>query len=586
MRTPRLGAEPGSSRGLVRAVGLLAVLSLGWGGAGSRADETDWREVRRGRELFLREWRVGDSRSHGGDGLGPLSNANSCVACHGLGGAGGAGPASTNVDLLNLAPFPNIQYQLALDDGSPGPQGRSGAHAARRKTVTRDLTRAEVISRIHPGLRETPSVVLHHSGTDTRYAPWREGLLALRLDAVRGQRFGQTAGPAAAALSPDGHPDLSDAELIRQLRERRMATVTQRNPTPLFGVGLIDAISDEAIVQAAGESTSRSPNAHGRVHRLKGGGVGKFGWKAQVGSLQEFVLTACANELGLENPGHHQAASPFDPDAVARKPDLTGAECDALVAYVRDLPAPAVLDLGTEIAPEIAAGRKLFDSVGCANCHRPSLGGVDGIYSDMLLHDMGSTLSDSGQYYGADDSGSSGGPSSSEWRTPPLWGLRDSAPYLHDGRASDLPAAIAAHGGEARDSTQRFTALSPTDKYRVESFLLALAAPAGPRELARRGAIARDEWALGRADAEARAAELELRRVEAEARARAQSEAQRVTEAVRRTESRFEIAQKTEVNGHLKGAISLYREVIQLYPDTPAAERARARIDELKKLVD
>ncbi|MBC7965119.1 MAG: hypothetical protein H7Z17_04255, partial [Fuerstia sp.] len=57
-------------------------------------------EMANGAELFGREWIPGDSRSHGGDGLGPLFNDSSCVACHNQGGNGGAGPRSKNVDII------------------------------------------------------------------------------------------------------------------------------------------------------------------------------------------------------------------------------------------------------------------------------------------------------------------------------------------------------------------------------------------------------------------------------------------------------------------------------------------------------
>src|SRR4051794_33327804 len=50
-----------------------------------------------GREIFGREWLPGDSRSHGGDGLGPVFNDSSCVACHNQGGTGGGGPSGKNV---------------------------------------------------------------------------------------------------------------------------------------------------------------------------------------------------------------------------------------------------------------------------------------------------------------------------------------------------------------------------------------------------------------------------------------------------------------------------------------------------------
>src|SRR3954452_23250518 len=60
-------------------------------------------ERARGRELFEREWLPGDTRSHGGDGLGPVYNDSSCIACHNLGGVGGGGPNGQNVDILSIS---------------------------------------------------------------------------------------------------------------------------------------------------------------------------------------------------------------------------------------------------------------------------------------------------------------------------------------------------------------------------------------------------------------------------------------------------------------------------------------------------
>src|SRR3954462_10532703 len=57
--------------------------------------------IKQGSELFHREWVKGDARSHGGDGLGPVFNDSSCVACHNAGASGGAGPASKNVDIVS-----------------------------------------------------------------------------------------------------------------------------------------------------------------------------------------------------------------------------------------------------------------------------------------------------------------------------------------------------------------------------------------------------------------------------------------------------------------------------------------------------
>ena len=61
------------------------------GGRGSKSKTTISREFYEGRELFVKTWEPGEPSPIGGDGLGPLYNEQSCVACHHLGGVGGAG---------------------------------------------------------------------------------------------------------------------------------------------------------------------------------------------------------------------------------------------------------------------------------------------------------------------------------------------------------------------------------------------------------------------------------------------------------------------------------------------------------------
>ncbi len=297
----------------------------------------------------------------------------------------------------------------------------------------------EALATIHPGFRRGRSLVLHRDATDPAYALWRGQL----------KRRGLENGLA----------------LLR----------TERNTPPLFGLRLIDEVPNAVI----GDNARRqSREVRGRVHTLDGGSIGRFGWKAQVGTLEEFVLTACAGELGLEAPGHHQAPWPPTADPPERTPDLTAEECDALVAYVRGLPRPVeVAPKGSAQAADAAAGRRLFTEIGCAECHTPSLGTLEGVYSDLLLHDMGEGLADHGNYYGNDDTA---GAANTEWRTPPLWGFRDSGPYLHDGRARHLTEAVASHEGQAAASARRFRHLSPREHHRVSAFLESLAAP--PRE--------------------------------------------------------------------------------------------------------
>src|SRR5262249_10270635 len=110
-----------------------------------------------------------------------------------------------------------------------------------------------------------------------------------------------------------------------------------------------------------------------------------------------------------------------------------------------------------------------------------TLGAVEGIYSDLLLHRMGAPLVGGGSYNEPPpvipDFKSGEEPRPDEWRTPPLWGVADSAPYLHDGRAASLEEAIRLHGGQGADAAQRFAKLGPAGQAPLIAFLKTLRAP-------------------------------------------------------------------------------------------------------------
>ena len=182
---------------------------------------------------------------------------------------------------------------------------------------------------------------------------------------------------------------------------------SQRNPTPLFGLGLIDAIPDAAIEAMAKRQAKKSPEIQGRVSRLKDGRIGRLGWKGQTANVEDFVLNACAVELGLEVPGHHQAMSPQAP-----KYQTTGLDLNAgrvrRACRLRAEPAQA----GRAQALGRRGGEAHRRRQGDVLEHR--LRGlplaerwrVEGIYSDLLLHDMGPEMADEGSYSdGSDDGG-------------------------------------------------------------------------------------------------------------------------------------------------------------------------------------
>lgn len=273
---------------------------------------------------------------------------------------------------------------------------------------------------------------------------------------------------------------------------------SQRNTTALWGTGAIDRIDEKTIEALAAVQQEAGGRVSGRLHRLPDGRIGRFGWKAQKASLYDFTMAACAVELGLEVPGEKQSVVPYDRDYEPVGLDLTKHEVGSLVDYVASLPQPERLESSNaELSALLKRGETHFTTVGCAACHVPDVGEVRGVFTDLLLHDMGPDLGSVGSYGVpsvpepdpdgdpiANAPGKKGPakaksvpPTSREWRTPPLWGVRDSAPYLHDGRARTLEQAIAFHGGEAAETRLRFAMLEPSQRAEMLAFLKSLVAP-------------------------------------------------------------------------------------------------------------
>jgi CxxC motif-containing protein (DUF1111 family) len=336
------------------------------------------------------------------------------------------------------------------------------------------------LAKIHPALRTQPSFPLHRFGVGPEFAEWKASIFPK--DQTETERFNNQD-------SNRRHCKFIDHASVTLIESKR-------NTPPLFGAGLIDAIPDKVLHEVAAEQAKTSGHApksskfgglpvRGRVALLKDGHIGRFGWKASVASLHEFTLQACSSELGLEVPGFACAAPPWKSDYKAPGIDLTREQCYTLTRFVASLPRPGVRPADSpEHADAIERGRHLFARVGCAACHRQKLGDVDGIYSDLLLHDMGHELSDSGSYTvlepeiaSKDKSKQPRAANEREWRTPPLWGLRDSAPYLHDGRAATVGEAVELHGGEGLAAARAYQRLSEKEREQIELFLQTLAAP-------------------------------------------------------------------------------------------------------------
>lgn len=397
-------------------------LPVWWGPTASAADKAA------GRELFEHEWTPNDPMAHG-DGLGPVFNAKSCVFCHFQGGVGGGGEVAHNA------------------------------------------THFEVLPR--PGKNEYLVGVLHDQSVS---ADDRESLKKLQL-----------LYPTTKAPPPPPPPPGHCGYLAPALPPFDPVRTHQVQTTALFGAGWIDRISAKAITANHRDRSMSNTVAEmklnfdtvpvGRLPMLADGRVGKFGWKGNFATLEEFVAAACANELGLGTPYSTQAKPLHKSDAGDAKPDLDREQFRTLVAFVDTLPRPV------ELADATAShGKGVFKNVGCAKCHVPDIGGVKGVYSDFLLYVLEEpNLNGQFNQYGPEPPPGSGRPSHvpdpQQWKTPPLWGVADSAPYLHDGSAATLADAIRRHQGEAKGVTAAYQKLSASDQAAVVKFLESLKAP-------------------------------------------------------------------------------------------------------------
>jgi hypothetical protein len=248
----------------------------------------------------------------------------------------------------------------------------------------------------------------------------------------------------------------------REEYDAMVADVFEQRQTPsLFGGGLIDAIS-EADILANEDPTDLDADGVRGIARIldvgSGPEVGRFGWKAQAPRLADFARDAFANECGITTPDDGRGfALVTDADPVS-DPELSQQDLDDLIFFLKHLAPPKP---GESADPRRAAGEILFDTIGCAKCHIPSLGGVP-LFSDLLLHNVMPI-----GYRGMQEPGAGAG----VFRTPPLWGNCRTAPYLHDGRAETVEAAILSHFGEASNARLGYIALTPVEKDQLLFFL-------------------------------------------------------------------------------------------------------------------
>jgi hypothetical protein len=309
---------------------------------------------------------------------------------------------------------------------------------------------------------------------------------------------------------------------------RASSSADVRNPPALPGAGLVQALGVEmtddlryarerglAAARDAGEPVSVVLSSKGvsfgtLIARPDGtvdaaGITGvdpdlvvrPFGWKGDVGRLRDFVTEAARVHFGIQ-------VSDVDADGDGHFGELREGAVTSEAVYLEMLEAPVVLPPdGQDLLGRWADGDRAFDALGCAGCHvrtlklddrfwvekpegtaspgirvnlladgdTPKGSDAIGLFSDLRRHAMGAALADRNDTGVARD----------QFQTRALWGLAETGPWLHDGRATTLDAAILAHGGEAQAARDAYAALPDADRADLRVFLVSLTRQPGLR---------------------------------------------------------------------------------------------------------
>ena len=367
---------------------------------------------------------------------------------------------------------------------------------------------------LHPSVGGTsppvnPQIALAHALGATNVIP---AFISLN-GPVREARFvrnpdGTPDGGVQSLYTIAGRSDAPGCQLAQPDFKAEVAkgNVIFRIPTPLFGGGLIEQITDAEINRnMRGDAAAKSgygirgrPNVVMAQHTISGqpnrngndGTFGRFGWKAQNKSLLVFSGEAYNVEMGITSEAFQTERSEVPscqfvptPNSITKLDAATAIDgmssIEKFAFFMRFLAPPVPSKDSPGGATSIARGAATFASAGCALCHTPSLQTGNAavmalrnqpvwLYSDLVLHDMGSGLAD-----GVSQSQAS----ASEFRTAPLWGLGQRLFFLHDGRTADLRDAILAHqspGSEANAVVRNYRRLPQADKQDMLNFLRSL----------------------------------------------------------------------------------------------------------------
>jgi len=408
-----------------------------------------------GNSFFRSPWVIAPSTTTARDGLGPLFNTNACQGCHIKDGRGHPPPpdAPNAVSMLVRLSIPDTpEFAKVIEQVGVVPEPVYGGQF-------QDMAVPGVAPEGKVRVTYTPVPVRFKDGTEVE----------LRKPVLQITQLGY--GPM--------HPD---------------TRFSARVAPPMIGLGLLEAIPEDAILANAAAQAKDNNGISGRPNQvwddaLQKTVMGRFGWKAGQPNLNQQNVHAFSGDMGLTT-----SLRPFDDCTDAQtackqapngngpdgEPEVSGNILRLVLFYSRNLAVPARRGVNDA---EVLAGKNLFFQAGCDSCHTPKYttaanaaepelaNQVIRPYSDLLLHDMGDGLADNRTEFQA---------SGRDWRTPPLWGIgltqavSGHTQFLHDGRARNLLEAVLWHGGEAQAAQQQVLSFNAEQRAALLAFLNSL----------------------------------------------------------------------------------------------------------------
>jgi len=400
------------------------------------------------------------------NGLGPRFNFNQCSGCHAQPAVGGTSPAS------------NPEFQVIANGIASG------------------------------SANTMPSFL-------TANGPTREVRFPFFFNSNGNPNTNAPNGGVEDLFVVTGRPDAGSCSLPQPSFSVAQSTnnIIFRIPTPVFGAGLLENIDDSTLLANQAAQARNNLGISGAFnHNGNDGTISRFGWKAQNKSLLLFAAEAYNVEMGITNeifgqdrplPGEDQMGSGllasclnlsktgYPEDAtnftVATNSDPAAQNAQVpsdivlFAEFMRLLAPPTPSTTTPGGAASISRGQALFNAVGCATCHTPTLSSTQpsnvtsslgsapvNAFSDIEIHHMGTGLA---------DNVSQGGAGGDQFRTAPLWGLGQRIFLLHDGRTTNLLHAIQAHqsnGSEASQVEENFDSLSTSQQQDLLNFLRSL----------------------------------------------------------------------------------------------------------------